>query len=454
MGSRGRMLATFALLSLYSGVAIGGSWALFTLGTHSWNEAFLTAACLILSVMLTVLRIPMGGDSAVTIGSIVSFICIPLIGPWPSAGVKFLGTVLGGFLSRKKPLAEFLPAVFSAAGTLTCAALVSGEAFLATGGGPVGIHSVRTIAAPYPVMVVVYLAANIVFFAIHQAVRRSQGFFGAVQEALRHFWFNNLVLALVGLISLVLVAQLRVLGLLVICAGMLAARFSFQLYADNKRVRSEMAGVLAQALRFKDPYTGDHSARVADLSVRVGRILGMTDLQLEKLHDSALLHDIGKIAVPDAVLVKPGPLNPNEWQSMERHVGAGGEILEQSPHLKELAGNVRAHHTDYDATTRAEALPLAARIICVADAFDAMTSDRPYRKALPRDEALRRLREGSGTQFDPAIVNALMRALGEENQPAPPPDRICEATPTGLPTDGKPGPDVFLAEGLLRTPLA
>lgn len=449
MGSRGRLLATLTLLGLYSVVAVGGVATLVAKSTLSWDNAILSASCLVLSVMLTVLRIPMGGGSAVTIGSIVSFIGIPLIGPWPFAGVKFLGTVLGAFIGRKKPLAEILPTVFSAAGTLSCAVLVSGEAYLATG-GKVAFASFRSIATPYAVMVAVYLAANILFFAVHQAVRRHQAFLGAVQEALRHFWFNNVVLAVVGLLSLMLISQIRLLGLLVICAGMLAARFSFQLYADNKRVRSEMAGVLAQALRFKDPYTGEHSARVADLSVRVGRILGLTDLQLEKVHDSALLHDIGKIAVPDAVLVKPGPLNPNEWQSMERHVGAGGEILDQSPHLKELASYVRAHHTDYDATTRPEALPLTARIISVADAFDAMTSDRPYRRALPVDEALRRLREGAGTQFDPLIVHALVRVLTQEHHMSHPPDGACEAPPAA-PEDPTADLDILRAKAVMRT---
>jgi two-component system cell cycle response regulator len=224
--------------------------------------------------------------------------------------------------------------------------------------------------------------------------------------------------------------HMGLLGILFIFLMLLAVRVAFQLYANDKNFYREITGVLERALTFKDPVTGSHSERVALLATQLGKELGIVDTDLDLLRHAALLHDVGKVAVPDAILGKAGPLDAQERTAMNLHVTAADDILETSRHLGPLADMVRGHHERLDGKgypDRVEGgeIPLAARIIAVADAYDAMTQDRPYRAAMPEQEAVLRLQEGSGTQFDPTVVRALFRikgfseAIAAHAEPAP-----------------------------------
>jgi two-component system, cell cycle response regulator len=158
---------------------------------------------------------------------------------------------------------------------------------------------------------------------------------------------------------------------------------------------------------------------VAELSLSVGRSLGMTPEELDELARAAELHDIGKIAIPDAILDKPGPLDPAEWSFMRRHTIIGERIMLSAPALAPVAHLVRSTHERWDGTGYPDGLeggeiPLGSRIVAVCDAFDAMTSDRPYRRALPAGEALEEVSKFSGTQFDPTVVEQFRRAYSEQ----------------------------------------
>ncbi len=389
------------------GVAVAGSA----------QTAALFVALLVMTATFTVLRIP-AGRSDVSVGALVAYLSVPLLGVLPAVLVKMAGFAVGGSLSIKKPEVA-LRNLFVATGMMGLTVLTAGWAYHATGGRSFDGAVTPGMVLPYLAMSAAYTLTNVALWALVTAISDHHVLWQSVVDGLRQFWMNALLFAVVGLLSLAIYSQLRLAGLLVVFGVLLAARFTLKLYAESRRFRSELAGVLADALKFKDPYTGDHSARVATMAVATGRMLGLSELHLEKLRDSALLHDIGKIAIPDAVLVKPGPLDVGERATMERHVGAGGELLEQSPRLRELAGYVRSHHVGVAAPGSAEKPPMETRIIAVADAFDAMTSDRPYRKALPLHEAVRRLREGCGTQFDADVVDALLRALQLSELPRP-----------------------------------
>jgi len=168
---------------------------------------------------------------------------------------------------------------------------------------------------------------------------------------------------------------------------------------------------LTMALEAKDPYTEGHSVRVAAYSEAIGKQLGLPPATLDMIHRSCLLHDIGKIAVDETILAKRGHLNAMEREKMDMHVLIGEDILRPISLLHPLLPGVRHHHERYDGTghpdgLRGEAIPIEARIMAVADAFDAMTSSRPYRKPMPEEEALAELRDAAGTQFDPRVVGA------------------------------------------------
>jgi putative nucleotidyltransferase with HDIG domain len=176
------------------------------------------------------------------------------------------------------------------------------------------------------------------------------------------------------------------------------------------------AQALLAGLAARDGYTEEHSKAVVDFALAIGRRLGLADLR--NLEWAALLHDIGKIGVSDAILRKPGKLTEEEWVEMRRHAEIGERIIAATPELAHLARTVRAEHERWDGTGYPDGLmgheiPLASRIVFVSDAYHAMTSDRPYRAALPAAEARAELERNAGTQFDPTVVAAALAVLDE-----------------------------------------
>jgi diguanylate cyclase (GGDEF)-like protein len=184
----------------------------------------------------------------------------------------------------------------------------------------------------------------------------------------------------------------------------------------DRAARYRAAASLAKAVDARDAYTGSHSERVGDLAARIGHRLGLDEAQIELTRLAASLHDLGKLAIPEEVLRKPGVLSESERLVLERHPQIGFRMLE-SLGVEPIADWVLHHHERWDGTgypdgLRGEEIPLGARIIFVADAFDAMTSERVYRDPLSERDALAELERCAGTQFDPAIVEAFSAELG------------------------------------------
>ena len=183
---------------------------------------------------------------------------------------------------------------------------------------------------------------------------------------------------------------------------------------------------LAAAIEERDSYTHDHSDEVVHLARGVAMLLGMPTEQVERIAHAALLHDVGKLAVPHAILDKPGPLDADEWAIMSEHPIAGERILLRIPELAVIAPIVRHEHEHWDGSgypdrLRGRRIPLGSRVILACDAWHAMRADRPYRDALVHEAAIAELRRGAGRQFDPEVVDALLDLLGQT--PPDVPDR-------------------------------
>jgi putative nucleotidyltransferase with HDIG domain len=183
-----------------------------------------------------------------------------------------------------------------------------------------------------------------------------------------------------------------------------------QLYEDRERHFRATLEAFARAIDARDHYTAGHSERVTNYTLVLARASGLAEPQLEVIRRAGMLHDIGKVGVPDAILRKAGPLDEEERAAIEAHVTIGHRMLESLPFLEASLPSVRGHHERWDGTGYPDRLAGAdihphARLMAVADSFDAMTSARPYRDALPVAEAVRRLRAGRGTQFDPAAID-------------------------------------------------
>jgi diguanylate cyclase (GGDEF)-like protein len=186
-------------------------------------------------------------------------------------------------------------------------------------------------------------------------------------------------------------------------------------------VREQTRDVLLRIMHAKQPDLPEHSSGVAHLAIQVGRRLGMTAEQIDELARAAELHDIGKVGLPDAILDKPGALDSDEWEFVRRHTILGERILSAAPALRPVASIVRASHERWDGRgypdrLAGEEIPLAARIVAVCDAYEAITGDRCYRQARSGEVARRELTREAGRQFDPHVVAAFLLEL---KQPGP-----------------------------------
>ncbi len=192
---------------------------------------------------------------------------------------------------------------------------------------------------------------------------------------------------------------------------------------DNARLYKEIrdtfyatSEALADAIEKRDPYTGGHTERVLQYSIAIAEELGLDEKTRENVRFAAVLHDVGKIGIDDCILRKQDRLDHKEQDIMKTHPQLGAEILSHIPHLRDVVPGILYHHERVDGSGYPEGLedgdiPVIARIISVADAYDAMTTTRPYRKALSKDAAIKELKRCAGTQFDRAVVNAFVRAL-------------------------------------------
>ncbi|MFO8034745.1 MAG: HD-GYP domain-containing protein, partial [Candidatus Bipolaricaulota bacterium] len=205
--------------------------------------------------------------------------------------------------------------------------------------------------------------------------------------------------------------------------------FSFRSYLRIREEAQKTFEKVVQLLERRDPYTGEHSGEVADLAADIAQELGIHGGELEMIRSVARVHDIGKVAVPDKILLKPGKLDPEEWEIMKRHAEVGADLLQGLAIYDRYAHVVRHEHEHWNGNgypdgLQGELIPFSSRIISAADVYHALISDRPYRPAYDMEEALDIIRKMSGRQLDPRVVGALLRVLerreaepqeGEEN---------------------------------------
>ncbi len=201
---------------------------------------------------------------------------------------------------------------------------------------------------------------------------------------------------------------------LLILGPLIMTRYSFKLYIEMKQQYFETIKTLSNALDAKDNYTNGHSMRVAEISEAIARNMQMHPHQVETIKTAALLHDIGKIGIPDAIINKPGRLEMSEIYEIRRHPEIGEQILRDVRALKQIAKIVKHHHERYDGngypdSLRGDEIPIESAIISVADAYDAMTSNRIYRMALTREWAIDAIQQEKGLQFHPEVVEAFIK---------------------------------------------
>jgi putative nucleotidyltransferase with HDIG domain len=231
--------------------------------------------------------------------------------------------------------------------------------------------------------------------------------------------FHHLIFtAVLGALAAVAYKDIGMAAFVFFAVPVLLTRDALKRSLDLRSSRFEALKALSSSVDARDKYTSDHSGRVSRLAGLLAREMGFAETVVELIEGGALLHDIGKLSIDTEILSKPGPLDDAERAAIQRHPHHSADVVSRVGLLNDSTDIVRYHHerpdgTGYPARLRGHEIPVGARILNVADAFDAMTSDRPYRRKKTIDEAVKELRDGSGTEFDAVVVEYLSRFLSK-----------------------------------------
>ena len=389
-------------------IAAGLAFFLYLLADfprNHWRDIFLFI-CLIVIADSVQISLPRGGAS-IYASSPIDLAGIVLFGPAVMAVTEGIATIVTEGILQRRPIMKLIFNVPLLVMTVGVAGLVY-RLF-----GDLGDISSPTFLIPLTAAGVVYYLFNTwaVSFVISLSDKRNPVHVWK-QNYMWNF-FHILAFLPVGAIIALLYANSGVWTIALFIIPLFLARYSFQLYLDMREAHINTVAALTSAIDASDPFTHGHSFRVSRYALGIARAMGMSSRDLEMLEYAGLLHDIGKIAIQNEILLKVGPLTEDEWRSLKSHPNIGADIVEQLKFLKEAAEIIRCHHErpdgmGYPRGLRGNDVPIAARILNVVDAFDAMTSDRPYRKALPIERVLEELESYRGTQFDARVTEILL----------------------------------------------
>ena len=385
----------------------------------SWRDVFFLGILAILSesraTQLRQGQLSWSASTAATLASVV------LVGP---IGAAIVGacTALG---IRRGP--SFLQRLFNTA-NYALSAYLAGRTFLALG-GHVGLpeeSSFPLIIAPFAGAAVVHVMANhgllsgILWLTRDAKPNRPRTGVGLSVRLL----LSDLGYAAYGLLIAALWTVVGPFAPLLVLIPLYVARWAVAQFAEQQKAYEATVGALCQAVETKDLYTRGHSDRVSRGSVMIAREIGMHGDRVEAIRYAGMLHDVGKLGVPTKVLRKTGKLTEEEYAAIQLHPMRGLDIVREIGFLDEALAGIMHHHERIDGRgypmgLAGDEIPEFARVLAVADAFDSMTSTRSYRGARPVDEAIAELRKWSGTQFDPAFVDAFVAALKREGWQRP-----------------------------------
>ncbi|MGH2448239.1 MAG: HD-GYP domain-containing protein, partial [Chloroflexota bacterium] len=293
-------------------------------------------------------------------------------------------------------------------------ALMHGPDFMFAGHRPLVLLSVPVLV----VMVTVFVFVNVSVVAGVNTAMHSERFDRILWQTAQGNLGGEVALVVVGIILAVIWRVNPVASLLVIVPMVISIR-SFEQLVRLGDETVESVKKMARLLDLRDTGTSDHSQRLAETCGRLAKKMGMTPEHVADIVLGAQVHDIGKVGVHNDLLLKPGPLTDDERDVMQQHPASGADVLESFSAFRDIVPMVRHHHERWDGTGYPDglagaAIPIGARILTVVDAFDAMVSDRPYRKGLPVEEAVSRLRDATGTQFDPEVSETFIDMIIED----------------------------------------
>lgn len=413
-----RHLPIAAQLYILGVMLVGGLtlWLYFPALTDTALGQIILALAAALSIVIAEIhRIPVLHRSAVTVTVGISFATILLLGAALATWTTAVGmTIAYGYLNLYLKRRRWYNGAFNV-GALVLTTAVSAFVYETIGGGrDTLLLSAQNVIALFSAGAA-YFVINAGFVAIVVALRR--------QRDPWYTWISLVEQTAAEYITLILLAILMAVAhnyrwwaLILIAPPIIIVYHSLRTSQELRVQTIEAVQALADAIDDRDRYTSEHSRRIAEYAEGVARELGLPAEEIETISLSARVHDLGKLGIRDDILNKPGRFTQEERLNMQQHVRIGAEIVERFPRYREGRDIILYHHEHYDGNGYLEGLkgddiPIGARIIAVADAYDAMTTDRPYRKALTQAEAVEELKSCSGSQFDPIVVGAFLKYL-------------------------------------------
>ena len=349
------------------------------------------------------------GSSVVFIPFLASVLLFPA--PWPMVIAGTTGLV-AHYIVRRKTLVR---ALFNTAQYMLFVGL--GASVYAALGGRVGFDAVHLNFAAFAAMVLVFFVVNQGTVALAVSV--------TTDISIRESWTRiagdslpyDLVSSSLAIVLAFLFTRLQIVGLAVLVLPLFFVRHMYHMNLQVERVNRELLELMVKAIEARDPYTSGHSVRVSEYARQIARELGLNPKQVDQIGTAALLHDVGKIHEDFAPLLrKAGRLTPEERMLMQAHPVRSADLASTIAEFRgKVQTDIRNHHENYDGTGYpdglvGEAIPIGARIIMIADTIDAMTTDRPYRKALSLSKALEEMAKHSGRQFDPKLVQLVAKS--------------------------------------------
>jgi hypothetical protein len=412
----GRRLSTAA--RIYLACVTLAALGLITVSTvtvdHEISRSVVATALTlgIISLILDFVDFPMLISSDTSF-STIAYIAMVFMLPFPVAAVIGAIVVLSADLRHGKPAPTLAFNASNFALTLGLSSLIW---YLMYGTRPLSDLPVSiTALATVLLVITVFYTVNVFLTNIIIAI--------VGHRSVKYIWLTNdldfllpyICLEVVGILAVLLWDTVPILLPLLIIPAV-TTYIAFEMIHRLQQQTQEAMLAMADAIDRRDPYTAGHSLRVAELAVRIGEVYGMNERDLERLRLAARMHDIGKIGIGNDILHKEGKLTDEEWRIMKDHPVIGEQLLRPYRQFRHETRLVRSHHERWDSKgypdgIHGQTIPLGARIIAVADTFDAMTTSRPYRGPLPRQFAIETIRNGALTQFDPQVVASFLQVV-------------------------------------------
>ena len=407
-------------LKVYIGVVTGGAIGLFIylFSTLSFSpNMWLIFICfLVLSTFAEFIPVELPRGGSITIGFPIDFVIILVYGPVFAMLITALSAIIGVTVKGKT---SWYKIIFDAS-QYALSAGIAGIVYQYTG-GIIGFQNFFKFILPAVLCAFTYCLINLILVTIVISLAQGVRVTTVWRINFKEILPSYLAEAPIGFLMAIIYVQVGAGGILLFFLPLLLARRSFELYTKMQKMYLETIRTLVAAIDAKDPYTKGHSERVTQTSIALARKLNLPEGEIDNIEYAALLHDIGKIGISDNILGKNSSLTDKEFDKIKEHPVMGAKIVEPVEFLKDSYKTVYHHHERYDGDgypdgLKGEDIPISARIIAVADAYDAMGSDRPYRKKLNKDKILEELKDQSGKQFDPEVVKALISILDRKRE--------------------------------------